>query len=182
MKHEFSPRSINVAAFALAQQSLTGEEKLAGFERLMEESNGLGGETLLHFQVQASMRQDAAGQDDPWIHLSARTTLALTCQRCLGPVDVPVDFERDFRFVASEELAAVEDEESEEDVLVLSKSFNLLELVEDEMLMAMPAVAKHAVCPKPVKLQAVDAGFEEEPASKPNPFAVLQQLKDKGAS
>lgn len=182
MKHEFSARSVNVAALALAQHSHSGEERLAGFERLMQESHGLGAETLLSYQVQGSMRQDAAGQDEPWIHLSAHTTLALTCQRCLGPVDVPVAFERDFRFVASEELAAVEDEESEEDVLVLSKSFNLLELVEDEILMAMPAVAKHAVCPKPVKLQAVDAGFDEEPAPKPNPFAVLQQLKDKGAS
>jgi uncharacterized protein len=65
-------------------------------------------------------------------------------------------------------------------VLVLAKTFNLLELVEDELLMAMPPVAKHDVCPKAVKLQAVDADFAEEPTEKPNPFAVLQQLKDKG--
>jgi uncharacterized metal-binding protein YceD (DUF177 family) len=31
-----------------------------------------------------------------------------------------------------------------------------------------------------VKLQAADPNFVEEPAEKPNPFAALQALKDKG--
>jgi uncharacterized protein len=88
--------------------------------------------------------------------------------------------ERAFRFVASEEQAELEDEESEEDVLVLSRDFNLLELIEDELLMALPVVPKHEVCPAPVKLQAQDADFDEAaPEQKPNPFAILQQLKNK---
>jgi uncharacterized protein len=88
-----------------------------------------------------------------------------------------VAFDRQFRFVANEELAAIEDEESEEDVLVLSKSFNLLELIEDELLMSMPPAPKHDVCPKVVKLQAADPNFVDDPVEKANPFAVLQQLK-----
>lgn len=180
MKHEFAARALNVAAFAQAGDSYVGDERLARFERLMEETRGLGGETLVSYSVQGETRQDAAGHDEPWLHLAAQATLSLVCQRCMGPVDVPVTFERDFRFVASEELAAVEDEESDEDVLVLSKTFNLLELVEDELLMAMPPAPKHETCPRPVKLQAADADFTDEPADKPNPFAVLQQLKDKG--
>jgi uncharacterized protein len=180
MKHEFAARSLNVAGFASASDSHTGEERLARFERLMEETRGLGGETLVSYSVQGSLQPDAAGHDEPWLHLSAQATLSMVCQRCMGPVDVEVAFERDFRFVASEALAEVEDEESEEDVLVLSKSFNLLELVEDELLMSMPPVPKHEVCPQPVKLQAADPNFVEEPAEKPNPFAALQALKDKG--
>ena len=66
---------------------------------------------------------------------------------------------------------------SEEDVLVLSREFNLLELVEDELLMSVPPVPKHEECPAPVKLQAADADFVDAPVEKPNPFAVLQQLK-----
>jgi uncharacterized protein len=99
----------------------------------------------------------------------------------MGPVDVELDFAREFRFVASEELATVEDEESEDDVLVLSKACDLLELIEDELLMSMPTTPKHEACPQPVKLQAVDSNFVEEAAEKPNPFAMLQQLKDNGA-
>jgi len=181
MKNEFAPQHLHIAAFAKSQGTVAGEEKLASFERLMEESQGLGGETWVNYSAQGDVQADAAGLDEPWIHLSAQATLSLVCQRCLGAVDVPVGFERDFRFVASEELAEVEDEESEEDVLALSKSFNLLELIEDELLMSIPLVPMHEECPKPVKLQAADADFEVQTEEKPNPFAVLQQLKKKDA-
>ena len=68
---------------------------------------------------------------------------------------------------------------SEEDVLVLGRDFNLMELIEDELLMAMPVVPKHAMCPEPVKLQVADTDFVEASVEKPNPFAVLEQLKHK---
>lgn len=181
MKQEFDPQHLHIAAFAKSQGTYAGEERLSRFERLMEQSQGLGGETLVSYALQGRTQQDAAGADEPWLHLSAQATLTLVCQRCLGPVDEVVSFERDFRFVASEALAEVEDEESEEDVLVLSKSFNVLELIEDELLMSTPLVSKHETCPKPVKLQAADPGFEEPAQEKPNPFAVLQQLKKKDA-
>ncbi len=181
MKHEFDAQHLHIAAFAKSQGTHAGEERLSRFERLMEQSQGLGGETLLTYAVQGDMRPDAAGSEEPWIHLTAQATLTLVCQRCLGPVDEPVSVERDFRFVASEALAEVEDEESEEDVLVLSKSFDLLELIEDELLMATPLVSKHEICPQPVKLQAMDPEFVELPEEKVNPFAMLQQLKKKDA-
>jgi uncharacterized protein len=181
MKHEFDPTHLPVAAFAQGQGTHAGEERLSRFERLVEQSQGLGGETFVTYSVQGEMRLDAAGTEEPWVHLSAQATLSLICQRCLTPVDEAIGFERDFRFVASEALAEVEDEESEEDVLVLSKSFNLLELIEDELLMSTPLVPKHEVCPQPVKLQAADPAFVEVAQEKPNPFAVLQQLKKKDA-
>jgi len=180
MKNDFAPRTLHVAAFAQSGGSHAGEERLARFERLMEESRGLGGETWVSYSVSGEIRQDAAGANEPWLNLKAHASLALVCQRCMGPVDVPVEFDRSFRFVATEDLAAVEDEESEEDVLVLSKTFNLLELIEDELLMAMPLSPMHVACPQPVKMQVADAGFEEVEDEKPNPFAVLQKLKDKG--
>jgi uncharacterized protein len=181
MKHEFVAQQLPVAAFAHSQGNHAGAEPLSRFERLMEQSQGMGEGHLVTYSVQGSVQPDASGVDEPWLHLSAQATLSLICQRCMGPADIAVGFERDFRFVASEALAEVEDEESEEDVLVLSKSFNLLELIEDELLMATPLVPKHAVCPKPVKLQAADPAFTEVEQEKPNPFAVLQQFKKKDA-
>jgi uncharacterized protein len=181
MKHEFDAHHLHIAAFAKSQGTHAGEERMSRFERLMEQSQGLGGEAFVTYSVQGEVRPDAAGADEPWLHLAAQASVALVCQRCLTPVDVPVSIERDFRFVASEALAEVEDEESEEDVLVISKSFDLLELIEDELLMAAPLVPKHETCPKPVKLQAADQEFVELPQDKPNPFAVLQQLKKKDA-
>ncbi len=177
MKHEYSPRSLPVKAFAQAGGDLEASLPLVEFERLREESLGpVEGDNVV-FSAQGEMREDAAEQAEPWVHLSGSTVLNMTCQRCLGVVAVDIDFERSFRFVANEALAEVEDEESEEDVLVLSREFSLVELVEDELLMSIPAVPKHEQCPVTVKLAAADADFLDAPAEKPNPFAMLQQLK-----
>ena len=181
MKHEFDATHLHISAFSQSGDAHAGEERLSRFERLMEQCRGLGGEKFVTYSLQGEMRSDASGADEPWLHLSAQATLSLICQRCLAPVDEAISFERDFRFVASEALAEVEDEESEEDVLVLSKSFNLLELIEDELLMSTPLVPKHEVCPQPVKLQAADPEFVALAQEKPNPFAMLQQLKKKDA-
>ena len=54
-------------------------------------------------------------------------------------------------------------------------------LVEDELLMEMPAVPRHEVCPTEVKLVATDAAFDAQEAARPHPFAALQKPKaDKG--
>ncbi len=177
MKTDYDPRNVHVMAFAKAGDQLFADERLMRFERLMDETQGLGGEAPLYYHAQGGLRTDAAGVAEAWITLDAKATLPLTCQRCLGPVEVEVAFQREFRFVATEELAAIEDEESDEDVLVLSRNFNVAELVEDELLMVLPVAPKHDVCPSVVKLQAVDADFDATEPDKPNPFAVLQQLK-----
>jgi uncharacterized protein len=61
-------------------------------------------------------------------------------------------------------------------MLVISPQFDLLELVEDELLMALPVSPKHEKCPGDLKLSTADADFEAE-AERPNPFAKLAQLK-----
>ena len=180
MKYEFDARALYVASFAQSAGYHEGEAALSVFGRLLGEAQGASEGESVHFSVRGEVRTDGAGSDEPWLHLAATTTLNLVCQRCLAPAAIPVAFERDFRFVPTEEVAAIEDEESEEDVLVLSKTFDLLELIEDELLMAMPPVPKHAVCPQPVRMQAADADFEDQGVEKPHPFAALQQLKDKG--
>jgi uncharacterized protein len=70
-----------------------------------------------------------------------------------------------------------EDDSSEEDLLALSRSFDLIELVEDELLMDMPVAPMHEVCPEPVKLSVADDDFAAAGAEKENPFALLQRLK-----
>jgi uncharacterized protein len=179
MKHDFDPHHLNLKAFAQSQGQLTGDERLALFKRLLEETRGLGAETRVHFSAQGEMRQDGADQEQVWLTLTAEVVLSLECQRCLGLADITVSVERAFRFVATEALAEVEDEDSEEDVLVISRAFNLLELIEDELLMALPIAPMHETCPQPVQFIAADPDFEENVADRPNPFAALAQLKNK---
>jgi len=101
----------------------------------------------------------------------------MECQRCLTPVDVPLEVDRAFRFVADEATAEALDDESDEDLLAMSREFDLHELIEDELLMALPVVPKHDECPSVVPLASSDDDFEEANADKPNPFAALAGLK-----
>ena len=182
MKNDFVPVHLNVDTFARTAGKLVGDERLARFDRLLEETLGLGAETPVSYSVRGEVLHEGAAGEKIWLHLAAQVVLPLTCQRCMGPVDMPMLVERSFRFVATEELAAEQDEESEEDVLVTRRDFNLLELIEDELLMALPVVPKHDVCPESVKMQVADVDFVDESVEKPNPFAVLEQLKKKSGN
>ena len=120
-------------------------------------------------------RGQADAKADNWLHLHAQASLLSTCQRCLQPVLLALDISRAFRFVEGEEAAAAQDEEANEDVLALEPKMNLLALVEDELLMALPMVALHDTCPE--LPAALAPQKEEQVATKPNPFAALASLK-----
>ncbi len=144
--------------------------------------------------VAAAVRALAAGRRAAvprqlWLHLQAEGRVPLVCQRCLEPYWQPVTVDRWFRFVANEAAAEAEDESCEEDLLVLDgPRYPLLELVEEELLLAAPLVPLHEVCPRPLPLAVGDAlgaglgaGGEAaapvSPASRPNPFEALAALK-----
>ncbi len=167
--------NLDVKAFAKAQMHLEGDTPLAEFERLAEDCSG---EVTGHvsWSAQGAIDPEQRGKDDAWLHLEAKATVPLTCQRCLQPVPVALMIEQDFRFVADEATALAEDDASEEDLLVLEDSFDLMALIEDELLMSMPLVPMHPACLS----EHVPTSPEEEAAmseAKPNPFAVLASLK-----
>jgi len=171
-----SYRKLSVAAFALEATPLEGQSPLAQLPRLADEAVQAVADRTVHFQALGSMRSDSAGAPVPWLQLKGQVEIDLVCQRCLEPVATQVQFDREFRFVESEEAALAQDEDSEEDLLVSSPQFDLLELVEDELLMALPVSPKHEECPGELKLSASDADFEAT-SERPNPFAKLAQLK-----
>jgi uncharacterized protein len=86
-----------------------------------------------------------------------------------------LQFERWFHFVDGEDQAAELDAESEEDVLASTRSLDLRQLAEDELLLALPLVPRHDVCPQPL-LPAMSDPLDED-AAPPNPFAALAALK-----
>jgi uncharacterized protein len=128
------------------------------------------------WSAQGALAPDQSGKDAIWLHLEAKATVPLTCQRCLHPVPVELLIEQDFRFVPDEDTALAEDDESEEDLLVLEDSFDLMALIEDELLMSLPLVPMHPAC---LSEQAPTSKEEEAilAEAKPNPFAVLASLK-----
>lgn len=159
---------------------MTLQDPLSLFARLAEESfvpEGLPPSTLVSWSAQAELRQGTGTQAEPWLHLQAAAAIPLCCQRCLQPVEVGLDVDRWFRFVADEASAEAQDDECEEDVLALDPRPSLRELVEDELLMAVPLVPMHGSCPQlPPQLLREDAG-DNMTESRPNPFAALTSLK-----
>ena len=176
MSRQLNARRLDEKAFAEEASVLTGQSPLREYPRLLAEAHGRGPESPVTWSLNGEVRNPRHVAPQVWLHLKAGATLSLTCQRCLGPVDVPVAVDRSFRFVADEESAAAEDDESEEDVLALSREFDVPALVEDELLMELPLAPRHETCP-PVHVVVEDEGFEGSSARHENPFAVLGQLK-----
>ncbi len=177
MTKEFAPRRFDVKTFAEESGALSGESTVEQHQRLMAETQGRGAQSPVTWTATGELRNSRHVNPDIWLHLKAHAVLSLTCQRCLVPVDVPVTVDRSFRFVPDEEMAAAQDDESEEDVLAMSRSFDLVELLEDEMLMELPLAPAHETCPEPLKTSAADVDFEAQEEARQHPFALLGKLK-----
>jgi uncharacterized protein len=177
MSKDFAARRLDVKGFAQEAAKLGGEEPLRSLPRLLAETQGRGSDTSVKWSATGELRNPAHVNPEIWLHLRADAVLALTCQRCLTEVHVPVEVDRRFRFAADEDAAAAQDEEAEEDVLALSRSFDLLGLIEDEMLMELPLAPRHEACPVHLPLAVADEDFEAAAADRENPFALLGSIK-----
>jgi uncharacterized protein len=177
MVKDFDPRRLDVRRFAEQAAVLEADTGLRQLARLAAEAQASDRPISVHWHARGEVHNPQHLHPQVWVHLQADATLPLVCQRCLHPVEVPLSVDRSFRFVSDEATAAAEDDDAEEDLLALSNSFDLLELVEDELLMEMPVAPRHEVCPEAVKMSVRDPGFEAAQAEKENPFAVLSRLK-----
>ncbi len=176
MSRNFQPQRLNLQALAQDGQPWSEVTPLKDLQRLADEAQDLGTDTAVPWQARAELRPQIGAEDQVWLHLSAHTSVPLTCQRCMAAVSTSLEDDQWYRFVESEEVAMAEDDESEEDLLVMVPQFDLLALLEDELLMALPLVPMHETCPVTPVFSAVDPAVEAAEA-KPNPFAVLSQLK-----
>lgn len=110
----------------------------------------------------------------PRLDLTVKGTVQLTCQRCLAAFAYEIDSASSLILAqAEEEIDGVEEllEDEGIDVIVGSNAFNVVELIEDEALLALPIAPKHEVCPETKALDELKA------TAKPSPFAVLKDLK-----
>lgn len=179
MKRQHDPLRLDVAAFIQDGEALSGEWPGDDLPRLAE-SQAPPQDTALGpvaWQVRGERVAPPGAEPELWLSLRADTAAWLTCQRCLQPVRTPLALDRRLRFVPGEAAAEALDAELEDDVLALTRSLDLRELVEDELLLALPLVPRHAVCPQPLPMSAEADTLDGEVPEKPNPFAVLQSLK-----
>lgn len=178
------PLRLDVAAFAAEGGELAGQWPGSSLERLAGSQTPQQDTPIADVEWRAAgeRRPVTGGEPELWLQLSARTPVWLTCQRCLQPMQEPLAIDCRLRFVRGEAEAEALDAELEDDVLALPRWLDLRELVEDELLLALPLVPRHERCPTPLQFDEGPAGADEaEIEERPNPFAALEVLK-KGRS
>ena len=138
------------------------------------------GESLLTNEgdIEAELRFDRAGPI-PFIvgHITAE--LELKCQRCMQSVKYPIDTHFKIGMVQNEaQLEKLSDEY--EPYLLEEENNHLPDMLEDELLLAMPLVALHDFdCSDYLNEQLAEQdGKVEQPETdkKDNPFSVLKDL------
>jgi uncharacterized protein len=182
----FVPEKLDLAAFIHDGASLEGEWPAGSLERLAESAAPEApaqGWPALQWRLRGETRQAKGGKAQSWLQVAAQAHVALTCQRCLKAVEEHVDIDRWIRFVDTEAEAAALDADSDDDVLALPRHLDARELIEDEILLALPLVPRHEVCPEPLAhVDDIDESAAEEEAERPNPFAALAALKRGGSA
>jgi uncharacterized protein len=176
------PRRLDLPALCRAGTRLDGRWPLAGFRRLLEGQDEASPPADVTWAAQAQAVPVRGGEPQWWLTLHVKAVVRLQCQRCLSPLDQPLALDRRLRFVAGEDEAAREDETSEDDVLALPARLDLHELVEDELILALPLVPMHGTCPQPLIAAAGDGqptapAAEAEAPQRANPFAALAALR-----
>jgi len=109
----------------------------------------------------------------PQMTLSVAGTVQLVCQRCLTPYAHEIDASTLLMLGKDDEQAdeieqMIDDETI--DVIVGSRSMDVMDLVEDEALLALPHTPKHDVCPDTALL-------DKAKSEKLSPFDALKGLK-----
>ena len=174
MKPAYTPRHLDVHAFAMAGGRLDGQLALSSLARVMVECAPAQDTPAVRWSARGETRLGGKGEQQLWLHLDADCSVPLICQRCLDVVHARLLVDRWFRFVPDEATALAQDETCEEDLLAVNGEFDLEALIEDELVLELPHIARHDVCPAQRNGPVSGSGSVAEPA---HPFAVLAGLK-----
>ncbi len=162
---------IDNIAFAKKNERLAGDLTLKDCARLDELLQSSADSKvcrtgLISYVLQGKI--DAVGQHI--LQLSITCKLITSCQRCLNAM--PLNLNLNFNYLIGEvndtDVEAVDIDNSDDyDLQQSNKAMNLIALIEDEILMAMPIAPMHEEACTEATMQS---------GEKPNPFAVLKGL------
>ena len=166
------PETIDPIQLAEQGVSLTGELPLRELARLASVCVSSEGKAT------ANLKFTQAHRGLHFLRARIEARLRLVCQRCLQPMEVEVQSEPVLALFRPGEPQAGVPEEAEP--LVVGPDWSLASLLEDELLLAMPMMPKHESgnCAlgtlSPSKARQI-----EVKTHKPNPFAVLEKLRNR---
>jgi len=154
------PLLINNLEFAKKNQEISGQIAIASCKRLAELiSSSEGHVTDIRYRLTGSAKKMSL----PSLFLQIEAQLPLLCQRCLEEIEL--NFALEFNYlITNKEISEIE-ENDDIDWLEASQEMDLIELIEDELLTAMPIAPMHETACSQTSLQS---------GKKLNPFAILK--------
>ena len=154
--------AIDGLEFARTGAKLQGACAVADFPRLRDALRT--DEGTLHYELRGVPEQ----QGHPGLRLKVDGALQFSCQRCLGALEYPLHVEVLLQLVATQAEVDAETLEAEgPELIVASRVMPVQDLVEDELLLAIPLAPRHDRCAG----QEAQAGREGK-----WPFAGLRGL------
>jgi uncharacterized protein len=165
------PPHIDPRKLADRAATLEGEWPLVQFPRLCEQLVSDAGSVHARFEF---------GRDEQGLIVirgALEVEVQMVCQRCLEPATLPVHSE--FVYAVLREGASQDSLPKSYDALEVGEEpLDLIALVEDELLLALPIVPAHDpdACQHPAGFAAAPEPSVNE-VSRSNPFDVLAQLK-----
>lgn len=132
---------IDCRKFSFENKRIDGFLALQSFDRLNDQL--CNAEGTVHYVLSGFLGRDGR----VCFELEISGQLSLVCQRCLGPVAFPLDVKSSLELVPEGfDLALEPLEDDDKDFLPWTKTLDVGLLVEDEIILALPAVAKHPSC------------------------------------
>ena len=154
--------------------------EISALPRLAEEASSVELGDGFHWQIDTHFADSPGSEPRQILKLAIKGRIHLVCQSCLQDCGLDLAQESQFVMVATEaEADAFPMEDDQQEPLVASQHFNLLSLIEDEILLSFPLIPKHLEGACQVHAASFGEGGEViEALEKPqNPFNVLKNMK-----
>lgn len=169
------PVTIDPVKAAQKRSDYEGIVPLNNLTRLVESLTGDQGDVTVRIEC---------GTDQQGLTVlkgSADCAVSVTCERCGEPMAVTLDCSFAYTPIKAGDDAALELIPERYDVIEKDEhgEINLRQLIEDELILALPLFPAHDDADCTVSVQNMSWGDIGPEPEKPNPFAILQELKKK---
>ena len=164
------PESVDVWRMVSARRSFQGSLPVAGLHRLCEALADPCG--TVHFVL--DFGRDALQVS--YVDIRAETSLTMLCQRTLEPFVLPVTVSTRLGLLRQESDEAGLPPDCEPLLVPADGRLNPADVVEDELLLALPLVAINPDSSLPELMTPAEVAGDDDRTS---PFAMLRKLRDK---
>ena len=154
--------------FAAEARTQSGEVEVAKLPRLKDSL--ANGNAVLSWRLEGWLESSVlSGREEPRLKLLIDGALSLRCQRCLNGIDWQLAIATVLQPVrAGQQIPDEELEDDEVDAIEVEEGLDVMALLEEEILLALPLAPRHEKC---------DSPRGRNGAGEESPFAALASLR-----